>query len=150
LPCDSRAGVMEKIMMDEVAHYACQCKSCSNPMWLPIETLRQTFLLRAPPCTDEVSFGVVCPVCTQARNYSISKSSPDHGPKDSLAMGLPQKLTTFFVRSLRCDEESCSTPLLLFALWSDSTTSEDQRIDESGWKRGNDLHCPEHHRILVL
>src|SRR5208282_5356943 len=137
-------------MTDQIAHYGVHCKNCGSPMWLQTETLRQTFLYQVLPCTDEVSFGVVCPQCKRARNYSISKNSADHGPKDHPVMGIPRKLKTVFVKSLKCDGESCNIPLLLFAQWSDSTTNEDRIADQSGWKRGDDLHCPNKHTISVL
>ena len=135
-------------MLTEVPHYEIHCKNCPNTMWLLIETLLRTFAVQGIPKKGNAVFGVVCPHCKLARNYSLSNANLNHGPKDHLVKGPPRELKTVFVRSFQCDTENCDTPLPIFALWSDTTTDEERQDDISTWQ-SESLHCLHGHPISI-
>ena len=114
------------------------CKHCRRTIVLPRHTLSREFEDQEIQPTRIPRVALLCNHCRTVENYSEAdlKGSPEGNTGHGWVVA----------EELPCVEESCQFRLLLFAKWSESTSTADRHADLliSRW---NPLTCEAGHKV---
>jgi hypothetical protein len=110
-------------------------------MRLPQQTLLQPFQHLDNPPSDIPHVAIACSRCKTAGTYSEADL------EDSAEAEIVPSWEV--VEWLRCVEEICRTPLVLFAEWSATTTETAKALDRAVFRQTSGLQCAYGHQVKL-
>ena len=128
-------------------HYVFLCRDCSIPIWLHAEMLGRPFEPQGVRSMEPDAIAVVCPNCNHVRSYSLVEKSPSYDPTGTVVFE-NHVAATVPLGLLECVQGTCRTPLPLCGVKSIPTDEEDKREMLHSWIWGDDVICPNGHRVL--
>ena len=127
-------------------HYLFHCKKCGFPTQIPTRTIGDPF---GPPelrSSNAPFVALSCSSCKHVDMYVLMGNQPLPHSGSDMAVLSPQAEVYGFVKWLECEEESCRTPLPIYAVRKPGMTDEEKLADIATWSWEN-LTCYKGHPI---
>jgi hypothetical protein len=133
----------------------CRCLACKNPkcrveLWLPVDALLRLPPDPADPSKNAPAIALLCHYCTKINRYSLAADSSDRAGEDRL-VSPDQSEDLGFLGLLKCEEESCKSPLPLVETWSHAKSAKGQYAQRAANKQNlgwENLTCANGHPVL--